>query len=103
MTADYTVNGGTMLTSLKGGFDTESSALFEKEICAKLKGITALIIDMSGVDYISSSGLRTLLYLQQTMEDCGVMKVRNPSENVNVIFDVTGFEEIIEVIREDLT
>ena len=100
MTVDYTAAGGALLAKLCGGFDTESSAVFEKEICARLRGVTDLTIDLSRVDYISSSGLRALLYIQQVIAEQGRMRVRNPSENVGIVFGVTGFEAIVEVIRE---
>ena len=41
----------------------------------RLDGVTELIIDMKGLDYLSSAGLRVLLGAQKTMNKQGSMKV----------------------------
>ena len=98
MKVKKTVNGNRMELMLTGKFDAVSAPKFETEIAGELEGITALAVDMSEVEYISSAGLRALLYLQQTMDEVdGTMTVSRVPEIVMQIFEVTGFNEIIAV------
>jgi anti-sigma B factor antagonist len=52
---------------------------------------------MTKLEYISSAGLRVLLSAQKTMNAQGSMVVKNVSEEVNEIFEVTGFSDILTI------
>ena len=49
------------------------------------------------LDYISSAGMRVILYAQKTMNKQGRMRVINVSDAIMEIFDVTGFTDIISI------
>ena len=84
---------------LEGKLDAVSSPKFEAEVSEELDGINEILIDMSGVEYISSAGLRALLYLQQTLDEVdGKVKVCKIPEAVEKVFAITGFNEIVTVI-----
>lgn len=54
--------GDAMLVSAAGRIDLSNADTFKDALAAALaKAKTALIIDLSGVDYISSAGLRSLM------------------------------------------
>jgi len=82
---------------LKGRLDTTTAPELEKELKASMDGVTALIIDMAALDYISSAGLRVLLSAQKTMNKQGKMKVVHVGETIMEIFEVTGFSEILTI------
>ena len=100
MKVEKNVEGRRMELFLDGKFDSVSAPELEKEISASLDGIEELIIDMGNVDYISSAGLRTVLYLDQAMKEKGEMKIRNVPELVYDIFAVTGIDKIIKLERK---
>ena len=53
---------------------------------------------MEEVEYVSSAGLRTLLAAQKAMEKKGgKMVVANPGEVVKEVFDITGFNEVLNI------
>ncbi|MBQ0109069.1 MAG: STAS domain-containing protein [Clostridiales bacterium] len=94
-----TVGGSRMDIALEGKFDAVSAPAFESGIAHELTGISELYIDLGKVDYISSAGLRALLFIQQTLEESGgKMTVCSVPEIVMNIFEVTGFNDIINVI-----
>lgn len=98
MTVRKTVCGNRMELEMEGKFDAVSAPKFETEYSAQLEGINELSINMSAVEYISSAGLRALLFLQQTMEETGgSLSVRNPSAVVMDIFEITGFSDVISI------
>lgn len=99
MKVNKIISGNRMELALEGKFDAVSAPKFETEIAECLKGITDLDIDFSAIDYISSAGLRSLLFLQQTLNEAeGTMVVRNVPEVVMSIFEITGFTGIIKVV-----
>ena len=62
-----------------------------------LDGVTALVIDMAALEYISSAGLRVLLSAQKIMNKQGEMKVVHVNETIMEIFEVTGFSDILTI------
>ena len=94
----YKKNEGSELTiSLEGRLDTITSPMLEAELQESLNGVESLIFDLEKLQYISSAGLRVLLTAQKVMNKQGSMVVRNSSEDVREIFDVTGFSDILTI------
>jgi anti-sigma B factor antagonist len=96
MELEKEINGSRLTIRLGGRLDTNSSPQLDAEI-ADLTGITELIFDFSGLDYISSSGLRVLLGTQKRMNKAGTMKVIVANETIMEVFDISGFSEIIAI------
>ena len=87
----------TLTVAVEGRLDTTTSPELEETLKSSLDGITELVIDLGKLDYISSAGLRVLLSAQKVMNKQGKMTVRNVSETVMEIFDVTGFADILTI------
>jgi len=90
-------NGSELILFVEGRMDTSTAPVMEKIIDNGLDGITDLIIDFSGLDYTSSSGLRVLLKAQKKMNKQGSMKVVNVSTMIKEILDITGFSDILTI------
>ncbi|MXP75196.1 anti-sigma factor antagonist [Lachnospiraceae bacterium WCA-9-b2] len=91
------LNGNQLCLSLEGRLDTTTAPKLEKVTKSRLDGVTELVIDMKGLDYLSSAGLRVLLGAQKTMNKQGSMKVTNVNETIMEIFEVTGFGDILTI------
>lgn len=83
--------------TLNGRLDTNTASDLEKEIQQSCSEIKTLILDMAGLDYISSAGLRVILSAQKQMLKQGSMKLRNLNESVREVFDMTGFSSIMDL------
>ncbi|MBR0041299.1 MAG: STAS domain-containing protein [Oscillospiraceae bacterium] len=92
-----TIENGKALFTLAGRLDTTTAPDLEKELKASLNGVSELVLDFAGLEYISSAGLRVLLSAQKTMFRQGSMKVINVNETILEIFEVTGFSDILTV------
>ena len=90
-------NETELTVALTGRLDTTTAPELEKELKTSLDGVTALIIDMAALDYISSAGLRVLLSAQKIMNKQGEMKVVHVGETIMEIFEVTGFSDILTI------
>ena len=111
VTLKYSLNKTTMKTTiqeqdgnvvaiLEGSLDTAAAAETEKAM-SPLNDVEGkdIIIDCTGLDYISSAGLRIFLAILQNAEEKGVqVYVRNVNDNVRSIFDITGFSNIFKFI-----
>ena len=91
-----TKNGNELTVMVSGKIDTGTAASFEAGVKPYLEGVTSLILDLDGVDYVSSAGLRALLSLQKIMNKQGSMKLVNVSSLVSDVFEVTGFSDILQ-------
>ena len=97
MNITETREGSKLTVALEGRLETTTAPDFEEVIKTKLEGITELVIDLAGVEYVSSAGLRVILSAQKKMNVQGSMKVTGVNEIIGEIFDVTGFSEILTI------
>ena len=88
-------NAEELTVTLVGRLDTTTAPELEAELKDSLTGIKKLVFDIEKLEYISSAGLRVLLSNQKIMNKQGEMIIRNASEDVKEIFDVTGFCDIL--------
>ena len=58
-------DGANLTVSLSGRLDTTTAPVFEKELKESLNGVSDLTLDFSGLEYISSAGLRVLFSAQK--------------------------------------
>ena len=96
MTINKKQNGTAMEIALEGRLDTMTAPNLEAEL-KNLDGVESLILDLSGLEYISSAGLRVLLSAHKTMSVRSGMKVTNAGEIVREVFEVTGFSDILNI------
>jgi anti-anti-sigma factor len=90
------IGKSTAALALNGRLDTVNVPLLEREINEQ-EGITELILDFRGVDYISSMGIRVLLHAKKSMKTEGVrMSIINMRDSVREIFEMTGFLKLME-------
>ncbi len=92
-----TQDGSNLEFALFGRLDTITAPQLEEEVKASIEGAEKLTFDFEGLEYISSAGLRVLLSAQKTMLENGSMVVKNVSEEIQEIFDVTGFSDILTI------
>ncbi len=86
-----------LVVALEGRLDTMTAPDLESQLQSSLAGVEHLEFDLGKLEYISSAGLRVLLSAQKTMNKQGDMIVKNASEEVKEIFEVTGFTDILTI------
>ena len=90
--------GSTLTIAVDGRIDTTTTPELEKEIKSSLDGFMDLVFDFTGLEYISSSGLRALLFALKAMQkQGGNMTVTNCGDFILEIFAVTGFSKLLTV------
>ena len=94
----YKMENGVLSIIVEGRLDTEASIKFEAgimEIC-KENAYDSMVIDAAGLQYIASSGLRTILKLAKSEK---IFSIENVVPTVYSVFEMTGFSRIIKISK----
>ena len=93
------VREGDILTvDVSGRFDTDTAPEIDAGIKPDLGDVKKLVLDLSKVEYISSSGLRVILGLNKALTaNGGEFVVKNPSQMVRDVFEITKFINILNI------
>ena len=97
MTIEIKKNAGETLIELVGRLDTTTAPALDKTINDDLGDTKHLVLDLKGLEYISSAGLRVLLGAQKKFQKIGSMKLTNVREEVMEVFEMTGFADILTI------
>ncbi|MBQ4248324.1 MAG: STAS domain-containing protein [Ruminococcus sp.] len=99
MNVTFNRNDTELTVILEGRLDTLSSPELEEKLEPELENDTEkLIFDLSGLEYISSAGLRVLLSATKEMDsNGGEMTVTNVRGEIMEVFEVTGFSDFLNI------
>lgn len=97
MTIEMVKETEAITMKLEGRLDTNTAPELEKAIDGNLDVSKNLILDMTGLEYISSAGLRALLAAQKKMNQTGKMKLTGVCDEVMEVFEITGFVDILTI------
>ena len=97
MTIEIKKNADVTTIEIAGRLDTTTAPVLEKTINEDIGDAKNLVLDVKGLEYISSAGLRVLLGAQKKMQKIGSMKVVNVCADVMEVFEMTGFADILVI------
>ena len=97
MTIEIKKNNQETIIEIVGRLDTITAPALDKTIHEDIGDVKNLVLDVKGMEYISSAGLRVLLTAQKTMQKIGSMKVTGVCEEVMEVFEMTGFADILVI------
>ena len=96
MTITSTLNDKTCTLLIEGDIDTITSAELEEAVSENAPLCEKLVLDLAGVEYISSAGIRAVLKARQTVGNDN-LTLKNLNNNVMQIFDMTGFTKVLHI------
>ena len=97
MTIEIKKNEHETIIEIVGRLDTITAPALDKTINEDIGDTKNLVLDVKGMEYISSAGLRVLLSAQKKMQKIGSMKVTGVCEEVMEVFEMTGFADILVI------
>ena len=97
MTIEIKKNDQETIIEIVGRLDTITAPALDKTINEDIGDTKNLVLDVKGMEYISSAGLRVLLSAQKKMQKIGSMKVMGVCEDVMEVFEMTGFADILVI------
>jgi anti-sigma B factor antagonist len=94
-----TKSGGTLVMAPNGRLDAAAAQGFHERLLSCIAGgETSVLLDLVHLEYISSAGLRSLLAAAKRLQACdGRFAVCALTDNVREVFQVSGFDTVIEV------
>jgi anti-anti-sigma factor len=97
---DRQLDPETAIVALRGRLDTSSAqALDEKLIEVTAAGARFAIIDLAGLDYVSSAGLRVLLTNGKRLATLrGRLVLHSTQHSVREVLDLSGFSSLFPVV-----
>ena len=103
MSVKIETKNGLTVCHVEGEVDINSSPAikksFDKLIAAKTPKI---VINLSKVTYVDSSGLATLVELLKNMRSYGgKMRLTNLSSKVKSLFEITKLEKLFEIMADE--
>jgi stage II sporulation protein AA (anti-sigma F factor antagonist) len=92
---------GIVAVAPVGRIDTTTAPALEKHMIGLLTGgERRIVVDFSGVDYISSAGLRVMLLLARRLQDAGGrLGLCGMGDAVRVVFQLAGFLPLFVVLE----
>jgi len=77
---------------VSGRMDAENAPQFEQQCRACIaEGLTGLVVDLGGLTYISSMGLRSFVSVGKTLHDKGgALRICGLTGLVKQVFEITG-------------
>jgi anti-anti-sigma factor len=95
-TASSSRNGGTALITLEGELDALTAPAFQVEIDQAAEGeVDRLVLDMTSLTYLSSAGLRALVFARQKMADDVKIVLVSVSAEVEQTIRLVGFHRSV--------
>ena len=98
MTIKDRKEGNKLIVSVDSRIDTTTTPEINDYFEESLEDVTDLELDLQKVDYISSAGLRTILFAQKVMEKQGKMVVSHVCKEVMETFELTCFTDFLTII-----
>lgn len=86
---------GKLTLNVSGRLDTTTAPVLEEEFKSSLENISELVLDFEKLEYLSSAGLRVILFAQKTMNRQGKMVLKNVCSDIMDVFEITGFTDIL--------
>lgn len=94
------VEDSSVTLAVTGSLNTATARDLERVVDDALAQVrdASLTFDFSGLEYISSAGLRVLMGAYKSLSaHGGSLKVLNPSDSVREVFDITGLVDILDI------
>ena len=99
MQIDEEKSKAALVIAPQGRVDSVSSGELERLVVARLDaGERRLVIDLMGVDYISSAGLRVLLLAAKRLKPApGALVLCSLGPSIRAVLDLAGFTSLFAI------
>ncbi len=102
MNVQVASSGDFSIVSVEGRIDTTNANEFEKAMMSVVEsGSSKIVLNCTGLSYISSSGLRIFLIVQKKMMATkGLLRICNLQPVIKEVFDISGFSTIFSIFPD---
>jgi stage II sporulation protein AA (anti-sigma F factor antagonist) len=92
-------SGQTLIVSAKGRIDGANATEVQGVLSSAIEpGVKLMLLDLGGLTYISSAGLRVIMLTARTLDRNGAkFAVGSPAGPIREVFQISGFDQIIPI------
>ena len=99
MTINKTQENGKLTFALGGRLDTTTAPQLDAALLPAFDEAKEIILDFTGLAYVSSAGLRVLLMGQkEAKKKSASMILTGVSEEIMEVFEMTGFADMLTIV-----
>ena len=93
------------LLTVSGRIDSSNASELEDAFSELAHdGRYRLVVDLSGIDYMSSAGLRALVdALRENKKHRGDLRIASPSERMDEVLKLAGFDTVFSVYEDSVS
>jgi anti-anti-sigma factor len=89
-------NADSVVITLVGDLDAAGAPILQDDVERALQqDVKRLVLDLSGLNYLSSAGLRQLVYAQQKMDDDVQIVLVGANARVTQTIRLVGFDQSV--------
>lgn len=97
MTINVYEENGRKVIAPEGKIDHVTVEEFDAKITELCNANDSLILDMAGVEYVSSAALRAILNANDLLSNKDGLTVKNVNKKVMEILRITGFSNYLDI------
>lgn len=99
MQIDTRLVGDMTVIDMTGRLDTSTSGeAYDEMVRIAKSGVSKVVLNLDGVEYVSSAGLRVILTAAKLLKSStGEMKICHANGLVKEILETSGFNHIIDI------
>ncbi|WP_411072631.1 STAS domain-containing protein [Streptomyces sp. cmx-4-25] len=96
LSAAHRVVDGVRVATLSGEIDYDEKDVLREALLPAGEPVLPVVADMSGVTFLDSSGINTLLAVHQQVSDArGRLRIAAPADNVRRVLALIGVDAVI--------
>ena len=97
MNIEKTLVDKTLTFKLEGELNTTTAPELDEMVAAGIEDADNVVFDMEELTYITSAGLRILLFSQQAVDGRGAVTIRGARPEIRELIEMTGFDTILNL------
>ncbi len=99
MKIDRNKRGDVVVVAPHGSLDIDTRKIFQDMLIGLLDtGETVILVDLSHVDFMTSTGLSAMLYAARRVEEItGKFAVCSVNKDIHTVFAMTGVDSILDI------
>lgn len=95
----FTVEVDDDVIRITGDLDAQTTGRLDEVVAAQLAaGRDEIVLDLAGLQFLDSSGLRSMVLARGPQGDVRVV-LRSPSGSVLRLLDITGLDEVFDIVE----
>jgi anti-sigma B factor antagonist len=86
------------MLEVSGRVDSISADELREALASSIEEYNKIVIELSGVEYMSSAGLREMVSALKTVKKTGGdLRLANPSDKVKEVLELAGLDSIFQI------